>query len=220
MKWLFLSGEKLKECIDKFLIHYDYVVKTVYKLGEISRTIVAHDVKSAESIYNEIWVAERNADNVKREVIGLISVPFIDAKDREDILMLMDKVEEIASHAKSASKLIVMINKLDIRVESRVAEIIVKMVDKTINAMDELVQVVKNIGEPIDRITNSIVKIKNTEEEIDELRFDALSHLFSRCSEKLDVSCIVTKDLIDEVEKISDVCEDVCDLVKLISLSK
>lgn len=220
MKWLSLSGEKLKECIDKFLIHSEHVAKTVYKLGEISRTIVTHDVKAADSIYNEVWNAEKSADNIKREVIGLISVPFLDAKDREDILMLMDKVEEIASHAKSASKLIVMINKLNISMEQKVAEVIIKMIDETVGAARELVQVVKHIGEPIDRLTDSLAKIKRVEEEVDDLRFEALTQLFSKCSDKLDISCIVTKDLIDEVEKISDVCEDICDLVKLISLTK
>lgn len=215
-----LSGEKLKECIDKFLVHSEYVAKTVYKLGEMSRTIEKHDIKSVETLYGELYEAERRADVVKREVISLINVPFIDARDREDILMLMDKIEEIASHAKSASKLIVLINRLDIPVEGRLAEVIGRMIDKSVEAMKELVRVITNIGEPLDTLSNDFSSIKHLEEEVDELRFEALSLLFARCVDKMSVGCIITKDLIDEVEKISDVCEDICDLVRLISLSK
>lgn len=220
MKWLSLSGERLRDCINKVLMHLNEISLATSKLKDLYEALVRSDQRSASSIYEDIDRAEKRADELKRIVIHDINVSYIDARDREDIYILINNLEDVISYVKSSAKVMLIMTILNIRIDENLHKSIESAVIRSIDAVNTMVELIKIVGEDYGEILSKTDRIERVEEEVDEIRFNVLEQLYASCMDKMNAKCMLIKDLIDDLEKISDKCEDVGDVVKLISLTK
>lgn len=220
MKWLSLSGERLQDCINKVLMHLNEISFATSKLKDMYNALIRVDREAALRVYEEVDRAEKRADELKRKVIYDINVSFIDARDREDIYILVNNLEDVISYVKSSAKVMLIMTILKLRVDGALSKLIEDAIGKSINAVNGMVELVKMIGEDYREIISRTEQIEKIEEEVDEIRFNVLEQIYMKCMEKIDAQCMLVRDLIEDLEKISDKCEDVGDVIKLISLTK
>lgn len=217
--WHWLGGRKLQEVIEKSLEHIKLVNSIVIKLDELISSLLKNEADSAHKLYNEIVLIERRADKIKREILRNLRGAFIHPLDREDLLRLLLTADDIAAYVKACGRRIITFYSIGYTIPGEILEKMKEMTMKTVLASKSLLESIKVLGtDPVKSIelTHDVEKY---EEEVDEIRMKALEKLYVLCKEKLSMECVLLRDVIEDLEAVSDKCEDTSDVVRLIALS-
>ncbi len=168
-----------------------------------------------EQYANEVNNAERNADRVTAEVNRLLHKTFITPIDREQIFSLINAMDDVLDLLQDAAETMQL---YDVRA---MTEEVLRLADLSAKCCDRVAHVVTLLPKLSD---HSVVEAAlKTCEEIDKLESDAdrvmrsaMSKLFR---EQPDVrELIKLKAVYEQLESITDRCEDVANLVEGIVL--
>ena len=173
------------------------------------------DVALREKYANEVGHAERQADRVTAEIHRLLHKTFITPIDREQIHGLINAMDDILDLLQDASETLLL---YDVRV---VTDEVMRLGDlsaKCCERVQHAVSLLPKLSTPA--VAEAAIK---TCEEIDRLESDAdrvmrsaMSKLFR---EETDVrELIKLKAIYEQLEAISDRCEDVANLIEGIVL--
>ncbi|HRP29367.1 MAG TPA: DUF47 domain-containing protein [Burkholderiaceae bacterium] len=168
-----------------------------------------------EQYANQVGHAERTADRITAEMHRLLHTTFITPIDREQILSLIDTMDDILDLLQDASETLLL---YDVRAVTdevlRLGELSARCCERVQHAVSML----PKLSTP--SVAEAAIK---TCEEIDRLESDAdgamraaLSKLFR---EETDVrELIKLKAIYEQLEAITDRCEDVANLIEGIVL--
>ena len=173
------------------------------------------DAALREKYANEVGHAERQADRVTAEIHRLLHKTFITPIDREQIHGLINAMDDILDLLQDASETLLL---YDVRV---VTDEVMRLGDlsaKCCERVQHAVSLLPKLSTPA--VAEAAIK---TCEEIDRLESDAdrvmrsaMSKLFR---EETDVrELIKLKAIYEQLEAISDRCEDVANLIEGIVL--
>ncbi|ABN69278.1 protein of unknown function DUF47 [Staphylothermus marinus F1] len=218
-EWGWLGGRRLQDIITKSLEHIKTVHSAVLKLNELINSLINDDVDHATKIYSEIVTAERNADSIKREILYSLKGVFIHPLDREDLLRLILTADDIAAYVKATGRRLISLYSTGYKIPREVLELMNDIINKTVLASKSLLDSVLALGTDPSKSIELTHSVENYEEEIDEIRMKALEKIYMQCKENLTMECILLKDVIEDLEAISDKCEDTSDVVRLIAIS-
>ncbi|OYT39988.1 MAG: phosphate transport regulator [Desulfurococcales archaeon ex4484_58] len=217
--WPWLGGRKLEEIVSKSLNHIDIVIKTVHYLQDLIKFLDENKMNEAENTYNKIVECERKADDLKRSILQSLRNSYIHPQDREDLLKLIMTVDDIAAFTKSSAKRFMNIYRIGLTIPTTIMNKIKEVVSKTVTAGDLLVESIKSLGKDPQKSMALTHDIEQLEEEIDDLRMEVLEEVYRNCIDKVDIICILIRDLIEDLESISDKCEDTGDIIRLITVT-
>lgn len=169
------------------------------------------DLGLREKYTQEVGNAERHADRVTAEVNRLLHKTFITPIDREQIHSLINAMDDILDLLQDATETMLL---YDVRA---MTEDIMRLGDLSAKCCERVQHAVSLLPRLNDHDT-AAAAIK-TCEEIDKLESDAdrvmrsaMSHLFR---EETDVrELIKLKAIYEQLESISDRCEDVANLIE------
>ena len=173
------------------------------------------DLGMREQYASEVGHAERMADRITAEMHRLLHTTFITPIDREQILSLIDTMDDILDLLQDASETLLL---YDVRAVTdevlRLGELSARCCERVQHAVSML----SKLSTP--SVAEAAIK---TCEEIDRLESDAdgamrtaLSKLFR---EETDVrELIKLKAIYEQLEAITDRCEDVANLIEGIVL--
>ena len=173
------------------------------------------DAALREKYTQEVGNAERNADRITAEVNRLLHKTFITPIDREQIHGLINAMDDILDLLQDASETLVL---YDVRA---VGEDVARLADISLRCCERVQQAVMLL--PRLSTQSAAEAAIKTCEEIDKLESDAdrvmrsaMSKLFR---EETDVrELIKLKAIYEQLESISDRCEDVANLIEGIVL--
>ncbi len=218
-EWHWLGGRRLNEVVEKSLTHLELVVETVKRLDLLIKSLKEKRIVDAQKYFEEVVSYERRADDVKRDILRRLRGAFIHPLDREDLLRLLLTADDIAAYTKASARRIISIYNIGSRIPDEIIDYMYRIIGKTVEAAEKLLESVKILGIDPGRAVELTHNVEKLEEEIDEIRMKALEKLFSICREKLVIECILIRDAIEDLESISDMCEDTSDVVRVIALS-
>jgi predicted phosphate transport protein (TIGR00153 family) len=169
------------------------------------------DLTLREKYANEVGTAERQADRITAEVNRLLHKTFITPIDREQIHGLINAMDDILDLLQDATETMSL---YDVHV---MTEEVLRLGDISAKCC-ERVQHAVSLLPKISQVATAEAAIK-TCEEIDKLESDAdrvmrsaMSKLFR---EETDVrELIKLKTIYEQLESISDRCEDVANLIE------
>jgi hypothetical protein len=190
------------------------------KIAEGSRAFIAMvqnyaDLGLRERYAAEVDAAERHADKVTAEVNRLLHKTFITPIDREQIHSLINAMDDILDLLQDSSETMSLYDVRSVSEEVlRLAELSVKCCERVQHAVTLLPRLSDHA------VAEAAIK---TCEEIDKLESDAdrvmraaMSKLFR---EQADVrELIKLKTIYEQLESITDRCEDVANLIEGIVL--
>lgn len=155
---------------------------------------------------------EHEADTVAHQCVETLHKTFITPMDRLDIYRLITTLDDIIDEIDVIAKLIFLYKLEQIRPEAvKMAEILVLSVSEVVSAVTELRKM--KITEKIQR---SFVNINQLENEADIILTQALGRLFD---EENDVKTLIKwKEVYENLEQATDVCEDVSNIIEGIIL--
>jgi predicted phosphate transport protein (TIGR00153 family) len=164
-----------------------------------------------EQYTNEVGNAERNADRITAEVNRLLHKTFITPIDREQIHGLINAMDDILDLLQDATETMSL---YDVRAMTeevlRLGDISAKCCERVQHAVSLLPKI--NHQETAEAAIKTCEEIDKLESDADRVMRSAMSKLFR---EQTDVrELIKLKTIYEQLESISDRCEDVANLIE------
>ncbi|MBM7643987.1 putative phosphate transport protein (TIGR00153 family) [Scopulibacillus daqui] len=168
-----------------------------------------HQTEDLDKFSTVMKKYENKGDAYIHELIIKLNKTFITPLEREDILNLALKMDDVLDGYEEWAKRIVVYQ--------------IKESDKYMKKFaDYLLEATKEIAKSMDLLSRRkffdiqkhIIKINDFESECDCLIEDSLRHLFQ--TEKDPIKVIQHKELYEMLEEIADSCEDVADMLETI----
>ncbi|HOV79989.1 MAG TPA: DUF47 family protein [Bacillota bacterium] len=191
---------------DIFFEYFILVAKNIQLASQIFREEM-HNLKNAEEFALQIKNVETMGDQYTHEIILALNKTFITPLDREDILGLTFKLDDVLDMIEACawSFELFNINEPDdyMKLFARNIEMCTQEIVYAINCLVEkkLKEVVKHNH-----------KINDLENVADDLFRDSLKTLFSTCKDPVEL--IKRKEVYSMMEAVSDACEDVSNILE------
>lgn len=155
---------------------------------------------------------EHVGDQITHDTMGMLNRTFITPLDREDIHLLISKMDDILDLIYGTANRIVLYKVPppgdDMK---RVVRSLVRAVEEVSKAVPRL----RNMKKP-EMILAQCIEINRLENEADDALRLAISNLFER--EKDPIKVIKEKEILENLEYATDCCEDVANVLEGIVL--
>jgi predicted phosphate transport protein (TIGR00153 family) len=214
------GGRFLEEVINRSREHVKHAIEGVTILGAVLRDYDSLSYEEVQRQYGELNRHEEESDKIKRSLMSLLRVSRIHPEDREDLLRIVLTVDDTIGLAKAITKKLVIFKHLKLELPRGLLSTLLEMVNKSIEAVKLIYDLLEYVASNYAKALEVANKIEEIEEEVDEIKLKAFEELLKECSIKFREVCIVMPVVIDDVEKITDKCEDVADLFRLYIVSR
>jgi len=172
----------------------NYKIRSVEDLGEFSKTMKDY---------------ERKGDAFIHELIVDLNKTFITSLEREDILALAMKMDDVLDGYEQWA------SRVEIYQFINPPENMIKFVDLLLAATKEISEAAKHLQRrKLLNIRSHVIKINDYESQCDDLLQDSIRELFMK--EKDPINIIKYKELYEMLEAIADDCEDVANTLETI----
>ncbi len=201
----------LKKLLPKEEKYFEYFSELSSLLEEIASNVhqLYLEVKDVNKVVSDLKEKEHRCDKITSAVRHQLNHTFVTPFDREDILQLVKRMDDIADILLVAASRF-QIFKINERIEfaDQIAEIVKKQT-KVLNHAIHNLKHDKNILEECDQV-------KHLESEADDVYHNALTKLFE--TEKDAITLIKKKEILDVIEKASDNCQTVARIIESIMI--
>mgnify|MGYP005815713937 CR=1 FL=1 len=169
------------------------------------------NIENSAEYYKRIKEFERKGDDLCNKVFDELNNTFITPFDREDIHHLANKLDDVTDYINSAAKRIYLYKPQEIPAGSRELVLLIKeAADQIENAVKEL-DVLKKRRKKISEYCFQLNVIENKADDVYE---NFLIQLFDK--QHNGVELIKQKEIMFELEKATDVAEEVGKIIKTI----
>jgi len=191
----------LKELVDVIKASSDIMLEMTEK----------GNIENSAEYYKRIKEFERKGDDLCNKVFDELNNTFITPFDREDIHHLANKLDDVTDYINSAAKRIYLYKPQEIPAGSRELVLLIKeAADQIENAVKEL-DVLKKRRKKISEYCFQLNVIENKADDVYE---NFLIQLFDK--QHNGVELIKQKEIMFELEKATDVAEEVGKIIKTI----
>ena len=167
------------------------------------------DFTDIESKVRDIHAIEHHGDKLNHEIVRHLNETFVTPLDREDIVGLGTKIDDITDVCYDVSELVQLF-----KVKS-ITPAAVRQSRVLVTAASEVALMVKNL-EGLKNLEPHWIKIHTLENEGDQIWREAVAELFAGNGDAIDI--IKWKDIYSLVEVAIDRCEDVANIVETIKV--
>jgi len=165
------------------------------------------DFTDIENKVRDIHAIEHYGDKLNHEIIRHLNETFVTPLDREDIVGLGSRVDDITDVCYDVSELVLLFKVKSIRPAAvRQAKILVTASREVRDMLKEL--------EGLRGLEPHWIKIHTLENEGDQIWREAVAELFDRSDDAIEI--VKWKDIYSLVEVAIDRCEDVANIVETI----
>lgn len=197
----------------------DYFFESFKELGEYSKKamdtlsegLLNFDNEKLVVLKNDVHKIEHEADQKKHVIEEKLAQEFITPIDREDIFLLLDKIDDLTDSIDEISY------KLYIRNYSELPKNIKPFIEYAKEAVNSLLKLLSNL----DNLTNKkvldpyIEEVLNVEEAVDKLYEENVRDLYK--DESLDQKHLFMEEKVySYFEYVTDKCRDIVKAVQLI----
>ncbi len=165
------------------------------------------DFTDIESRVRDIHAIEHYGDKLTHEIIRELNETFVTPLDREDIVGLASRLDDITDVAYDVSELVQLYKIASVRPAA------VQQAKVLVAATAELVEAMKHL-EKLDRLEPYWIRVHTLENEGDTVFREAVRALFADETNPVDI--IKWKDIHSLLEVAIDRCEDVANIIEMI----
>ena len=192
---------------DNFMKCAEYSCKAAYLLKEILTEFQPEEISKKMEEIHEI---ERQADTQRYEITDKLAKAFITPIEREDIVSLSVKLDDVVDAIEDVMRRIYMFDVKEIRPE--VLEFTKLIVEASKGLKATLTEFRNFKSSKI--IKEQIVAVNTVESKGDYLHTKIYHKLFSDGTDTRDI--IIWTNIFDELEDCLDACEEAVDVVELV----
>jgi predicted phosphate transport protein (TIGR00153 family) len=191
---------------------FEEVTANLTAMGDtFNKAMSETDQEKRSQMLRSLEDMEHKNDEVTHRIFIELGSNFITPFDREDIHALATSLDDIADYTWGSAKRLTnyYIHDVDDTVKG-----FADIINRSIQALNKGIQELRNMKN-LRAIIESCVLINSLENEADDLFDTAMNDLFSRSS--IDpIDLIKKKDLYQELEIVTDKCEDAANVIESI----
>jgi uncharacterized protein len=194
---------------------FDLLTELARKLDDTSvaySKFVSASPSQFKEIASELRRLEHQADDIAHRLYIELDKTFVTPIDREDLVHLTSKVDNIIDAIEHCAAFIVIYNTPELTPAMK------KLVEVTREAVKEVVAAVsklKDFRKP-ETLGPHLVHVNTLENEADVVYRVALEQIFSRPQEAVEL--VRQRDLLNAMEMCVDSCEDVMDAIQSVAV--
>lgn len=176
----------------------------------LNKTLREYDIKKLEEKIREMHNIEHSADIAKHDMLNRLVKEFLPPIEREDIISLSQKVDDVTDAIEDVLICIDIFNVRTIRPEIlKFTEMIVDCCNSMNVALEEFQYFKKS-----KRLHSEIIEINRLEEEGDSLYINGVRNLYKTTKDPIEL--MVWTEIFRRLEKCCDACEDVANDIESI----
>jgi predicted phosphate transport protein (TIGR00153 family) len=214
--WSWVSRRRHEEVIQYYIQHVDKIIKVTEHAKKIIEAFMQNDRKSAENEWSEVFRYEKEADDIKRQILSELSREIFHPIDREDIIRLVLTSDDIAAYAKAWSRRLILLS-----IGSIPQDILNKLFVMA-SKVHEATLIMRGASEKLMSNPKEVLELANKiealEEEVDDIRHEVFKDILNFCEQTKISQCLMAKEVMDSIENSADKCEDVADVLRSIAL--
>jgi uncharacterized protein len=201
--------------LPKDKVFYDIFENIVVNLKEMGSTLKKalneDDPTKRRNLLEALEEGEHKNDEYTHQIFVELGKNFITPFDREDIHYLATSLDDIADYMYASSKKILNYNVAE---NDEYMKDLGDISHKSIKILADAVIKLRSMKN-VSQIKQDCVLINSLENDADDVLDKAIIHLFSN-NEKSAIDIIKLKDVYEDLEVISDKCEDASNVIESI----
>ena len=214
--WAWIGRVVEKEALVLALAHIKKVSDVSKATLELMKIFKLSDKEAVRKAFKKVNSFEEAADDIKRSIIKELSEGYIHPISREELIRLILVGDDIAAYLKAAARKACMSEPSEIPVE--VKDYAIRMAERIYDATSKLVEAISLVKKEPKKALELADEVEKIEEEVDDIRDDALKCVFEICDDSKPSTCLISKEIIDSLENSSDRCEDTGDVIRSIAV--
>jgi len=203
IRWIKEDAKKVYDCITQF--------------KDALMLFFESDLKSASVSIQKVSKIEHECDDLRRKVLYDLAIGELSPKVRNDLAHLIGRLDNVANAANAAARHLSILKPEQF---PKINDLLIEMVDESIATTEILRDTIENELEgATEAVDASVLKINRMEHEVDLIHYKILEELTQ--DQYKDISPFIALNIyefIENVEDISDSCENTADFVKIINL--
>jgi len=206
---------KVLELADRQMI---LATDTVVDLQRAVSAAAKSNKKEAETHTEHLSKIEHEIDELRRTIFEELTKNTMTPQDREDIMHLVKRLDEMADHVKDAAR------SLDLIVKKKIPEAfwepLVFVATKLVECTRILRRAIEALGTKPPEAKRLAITIDKIEGEIDE-KYQEIKELLIQHSDKMNSATVMfLRDLAEEMEHVADSCDDTADYVRILAATR
>lgn len=202
MHWLVPKEEKFFEMLNE---QAENVLESAKELKSFVNNYSKFERNERKLKANAIKQIEHKGDEITHKIIDGLNKTFITPIDKEDIHQMVVLLDDVIDLINAVALRFVLLG------IERIDEHIIKLADIILGAVAELNKSIADLRKLKD-MKEHYIKIHSLENEADDVYHRALEELFHFYKNSVDI--IKYKEIYELLEKITDKCEDVANVIE------
>ena len=193
-------------------------IDTVIELEKEINAALKGKKEEAKASFEKLSLVEHEIDELRRTVFEELTRGSLPSKDREDIMHLVKRLDDMADHVKDAARAAFVLLE---------AEVIREMWEHFADTSRELVTCATTLRNAIEKLGTDppkamelAKKIDDIEHRVDEKYLEGKALLLKHSNEMDTATILLLKDLIEEMEHVADSCDDTADYVRILTVAR
>jgi hypothetical protein len=193
-------------------------IDTVIDLEKSINAASSGKKEEAKSSFEKLSTIEHEIDELRRTVFEELTRGSLPPKDREDIMHLVKRLDEMADHVKDAGRAVTLL--LEAEVVKEIWELLAETSKDLVDGATTLRKAIEKLGTNPSEAMELAKQIDKIEGRADAKYLKAKA-LLLKYSKKMDAATILLlKDLIEEMEHVADACDDTADYVRILTVAR
>lgn len=193
-------------------------IDTVIELEKAINSALNSDKEKAIASCDKLSGIEHEIDELRRIVMEELTRGSLQSKDREDIMHLVKRLDQMADHVKDASRAVILL--LETEVPKEMWKQFAKTAKDLVDCATTLRKAIENLGTNPAKAMELAKQIDKIESKVDEKYLKSKTLLLKYSKETDVVTILLLKDLIEEMEHVADSCDDTADYVRILTVSR
>ena len=193
-------------------------IDTVIELENAINSALNSDKEKAIASFDKLSRIEHEIDELRRIVMEELTRGNLQSKDREDIMHLVKRLDQMADHVKDASRAVILL--LEAEVPKEMWKQFAKTAKDLVDCATTLRKAIENLGTNPVKAMELAKQIDKIESQVDEKYLKSKAMLLKYSKETDAATIMLLKDLIEEMEHVADACDDTADYVRILTVSR
>ena len=193
-------------------------IDTVIELEKSINAALKGNKEKAKASFDKLSKVEHEIDELRRTVFEELTRGSLRSKDREDIMHLVKRLDEMADHVKDASRAVIIL--LEAEVPKEMWEQFALTAKDLVVCATTLRKAIEHLGTEPEKAMELAKQIDKIEGQVDEKYVKSKAMLLKHSKDTDAATIMLLKDLIEEMEHVADSCDDTADYVRILTVSR
>lgn len=174
----------------------------------LNKTLENFNSKSLDERVKEIHIIENAADKEKYEIVNRLAKEFITPIEREDILSIADKLDDLTDFIEDVMITMYMYNITSLRKE---IFLFTEVISKCCIALKDMFAEFAHFRKS-NKISDLIIAVNHLEEEGDKIYISSVKTLFATSNDAIEI--MKWREIFNRAEKCCDTCEHIANTIE------